>query len=277
MCVQSQLVNLRSIMERFHPAFFVVISSTLEALQSEPRHGLISANVKATGIKAFAPYLEDFAALGMKASAASLKRILDLYSKEDSTFEKLDKLADELYHRIVDEIEGELFLSLTQSEAARYERWWNGWEAVLARFPDTARDVEETNKCFALSRYTAAMFHALHVAEWGAIQLGDYIGVTDPKKGWGPTEKKLRELIKGGHSNLPASLTGVFEFLEQMNREIDSMVLAWRHKVDHAANHLAIVPNTDFTPDIAEHVIGAVRVFMQRLIEGIPVGPLDAV
>jgi hypothetical protein len=114
------------------------------------------------------------------------------------------------------------------------------------------------------------MFHALHVAEWGAIKLGDYIGVTDPKKGWGPTQNKLRELLKAGHSSLPAALTGKFNFLEQISREIDSMVLAWRHKVDHAANHLAIVPNAEFTPDIAEHIIGAVRVFMNRLLEGIP-------
>jgi hypothetical protein len=48
------------------------------------------------------------------------------------------------------------------------------------------------------------------------------------------------------------------------------MVLAWRHKVDHAANHLAILPNTDFTPDVAEHIIGAVRIFMIRLMEGLP-------
>jgi hypothetical protein len=48
------------------------------------------------------------------------------------------------------------------------------------------------------------------------------------------------------------------------------MVLAWRHKVDHAANHLAIIPNTDFTPDVAEHIMGAVRIFMLRISEGIP-------
>lgn len=47
------------------------------------------------------------------------------------------------------------------------------------------------NKCFALSRYTAAMFHAMQIAELGAIELGDYIGVIDPKKGWGATEKSL--------------------------------------------------------------------------------------
>jgi hypothetical protein len=114
------------------------------------------------------------------------------------------------------------------------------------------------------------MFHALHVAEWGAIALGDYIGVIDPKKGWSPTERRLRELLKAGHSNLPSTLTGKFDFLEQMGREIDSMVLAWRHKVDHAANHLAIVPDTDFTPDIARHIIGCVKVFMTRLAHGIP-------
>ena len=94
------------------------------------------------------------------------------------------------------------------------------------------------------------------------------IGVVDPKKGWGPTQKKLAELLKQGHSKLPSSLSGKFEFLEQMSREVDSMVLAWRHKVDHAANRLAILPNTDFTPDIAEHIIGSVRIFMLRLQEG---------
>lgn len=125
------------------------------------------------------------------------------------------------------------------------------------------------NKCFALSRYPAAMSHAMHVAEWGAIELGNRIGVTDPKKGWGPTERKLSELVRGGHSKLPASLGIPFEFLEQMNREVDSMVLAWRHKIDHAANSLAIIPNADFTPDIAEHIMQSVKVFITRLQDGI--------
>lgn len=133
------------------------------------------------------------------------------------------------------------------------------------------------HKCFACARYTASMFHALHVAEWGAIYLGDRIGVADPKKGWSPTEKKLRELIRAGHSALPVSVACSFEFLEQMHREIDSMVLAWRHKVDHAANHLYIVPNTEFTPEIAEHIIGAVKIFMQRLVDGIPALPPETV
>jgi len=68
-------------------------------------------------------------------------------------------------------------------------------------------------------------------------------------------------------SLIPAELETKRNFIEQMNREIDSLVLAWRHKVDHAANHLAIIRNAEFTPDVAKHIIGAVCVFMLRLVD----------
>ncbi|MDR3562801.1 MAG: hypothetical protein P4N59_15375 [Negativicutes bacterium] len=193
----------------------------------------------------------------------------ELMSTWQSADTVLQTMITEVLTRLEDELSLNLFFKLPEEKRKYFEQWGDGWEKILARFPDMVRDVEEMNKCFALSRYTAAMFHALHVAEWGAIQLGDYIGVTDPKKGWGPTERRLQELIRGGHTNLPSSLAGAFDFLEQINREIDSMVLAWRHKVDHAANHLAILPNIDFTQDVAEHVISAVRIFMLRLMDGI--------
>jgi len=104
----------------------------------------------------------------------------------------------------------------------------------------------------------------------GAIELGKFISLTDPKKGWAPTERELKKLMDLGRKKVPRKLKPKFEFLEQMHREIDSMVLAWRHKIDHSANRLALIPNTDFTPDIAEHIIGAVRIFMLRLAEGMP-------
>jgi hypothetical protein len=132
------------------------------------------------------------------------------------------------------------------------------------------------NKCFALIRYTAAMFHAMQIAEAEAIELGEYIAVTDPKRGWDATRRKLDELVKQGHLELPAPLAGKFEFLEQMHREIETMVFAWRIRIDHAANRLAIIPNTDFTPDIAEHIMGAVRIFMLRLVEGLPTTQLTS-
>jgi hypothetical protein len=272
----SQIVSRWDIMERFEPRLFMLfalmagsndrtVNEQDEIVSNNPLPE--SARAVADDMASFVEYLNS---LGLKASVASLERFVQILRNPDSTISNMSAISKELHGRLRDELRGEFYFSLTPSEAVRFENWSLRWEAVLARFPDATRDVEEMNKCFALSRYTASMFHALHVAEWGAIHLGRHIGVTDQKEGWGPTERKLRELVHGGHSNLPIILNGRFEFLEQINQEINSMVLAWRHKVDHAANHLYIVPNTDFTPDIAEHIIGAVRIFMQRLMEGIP-------
>jgi hypothetical protein len=204
-------------------------------------------------------------------SVLAIRRLLLLFPLSEETIAKsLRNATTKALLTVEDELSLRLYFSLDPKEAELYLQSLLGWEEIIARFPDTTRDIEEMNKCFALGRYTASMFHALHVAEWGAIEFGKYIGVTDPKPGWGPTQKKLKELVDAGHSKLPSALTGQFDFLEQMNREIQTMVLAWRHKVDHAANHLAIIPNTDFTPDVARHVLGAVKVFMSRLEEGIP-------
>ena len=205
---------------------------------------------------------------GLRASSLTASELLHSLNSGTTLGHVVDTW-QELSRRVADELSCEYFLQLSIAEAERYENWQKGWEPVLERFAETARDVEEMNRCCALGRYTASMFHALHVAEWGAIALGDFIGVTDPKKGWGPTTKSLRVLVDGGHAELPVALAGNYDFLEQMNREVQSMAFAWRHKIDHAANHLAILPNTDFTQDVAEHVIGAVRIFMLRLKDGI--------
>lgn len=216
--------------------------------------------------------------LGEECSRANLQMTAMLIRERIPVLESIEPNTQNLFyediHHICDDLERELslqlFIKISSERRERFDNPMKGWEDLAKRFDQIIRDVEERNKCFALSRYTASMFHAMQVAELGAMELGDYIGVTDPKKGWGATASKLGQLIKAGHVGLPTSLAGKFAFLEQMNREIDSMILAWRHKIDHAANRLAIVPNADFTPDIAEHIIGAVRIFMLRLKEGLP-------
>jgi hypothetical protein len=237
---------------------------------SSPSEFLIPPEMKESWVGILSDWENDCRDLDLVASLATIKRLQKLLSEPAPKLKDFAELSEQLYGRLGDEALQRRCLSLSLQEAETYDRWWKEWEKILARFEETSRDVEEMNKCFALGRYTASMFHALHVAEWGAIKLGEYIGVTDLKKGWGPTKKKLGELVKAGHSALPAHLAGNFEFLEQVSREIDSMVLAWRHKVDHAVNHLAIVPNTEFTPDISRHILGAVRIFMLRLTEGMP-------
>jgi hypothetical protein len=175
----------------------------------------------------------------------------------------------EIQTRLVDELSTKLFFHVPHERKQQFEEPLKNWEIVVDKFPESIRDVEEMNKCFALSRYTASIFHALQVAEWGAIYVGQFIGVEDHRLGWGATTKRLGEIIAGGWDRAEQRFKDKFKFLEQINRELNTMVFAWRHKVDHAANRLAIMPNADFTPDVAEHIIQSVKVFMARLAEEI--------
>jgi hypothetical protein len=231
-------------------------------------------NMDSTGRQAVVIHLkelrEECDRIGLPMTSGIIGDAL-LFFDSDENFEMASH--DQLSHVCKDlqrELALQFFIRIPPERRERFESPFVGWEKIIARFGSVSRDVEEMNKCFALCRYTAAMFHGMQIAESGAIALGSFIGVTDPKPGWGPTERELEKLMKLGRGGVVPKFKRKFDFLEQMHREIDSMVLAWRHKIDHSANTLALIPNTDFTPDIAEHIIGAVRIFMLRLAEGMP-------
>jgi len=171
-------------------------------------------------------------------------------------------------HAFHENIERELgcrvFLSMTPAAETRFSNSRKGWEEILAVFPDATEDVEEMNKCFALSRYSASIFHALLVAEHGVVRLGRLLGVTDPKEGWDATSKKLQKVVDGGHDN---NTSGVdFSFLEQVNVCLQVMKHAWRNKVTHVAGR-PIVIKSEVADYIAEEMITATRAFMRRLTD----------
>jgi hypothetical protein len=266
--VVSLLELLRAYAEAYAYASYWLGFNVPELSKGEP----LVESTRAVIVKHLQLLREECERTGLEMTILLIDEVLPRIEQPDSPNLLLHESLHNICNNLKNELSLQLFIRITPERRKFYESPFKGWEAIISRFGEAARDIEEMNKCFALSRYTASMFHALQVAECGAIKLGDYIGVADPKKGWGPTEKELSRLVKAGHSQLPSHLSGSFDFLEQMHREIVTMCLAWRHKVDHAANHLVIVPNTDFTPDIAEHVIGAVKVFMLRLAEELPEG-----
>jgi hypothetical protein len=170
----------------------------------------------------------------------------------------------DLRNRFIAEAGTKLFFQVPSAKMAYYDSPRQGWEKVIERFPDAIGDVEEMSKCFALSRYAGAVFHSLLVVEHGLIALGHEIGVSDPKPGWDATCREMKRLIDAGHSKYPATLRVGFNSLEQIHQSAQTMKLAWRNKVSHAANQLVVL-QSDFTPDICEEIMLATRSFMRRL------------
>jgi hypothetical protein len=138
---------------------------------------------------------------------------------------------------------------------------------ITKRFPAATEDIEEMNKCYALCRYSASVFHSLLVMEHGLVALGKLLGVTDPKEGWDASCKKLEAIVKAGRNANPTELE--FEFIEQVNVCIQTIKLAWRNKVNHATGK-PVVMHGGFAPYVAEETIAATRSFMRRLAEGLP-------
>ena len=208
--------------------------------------------------------------LELDASLATIHRIMDVLAKPNSSHAILRPLEIELWGRLFDEMAGKTFWTMSTREAELYRRPRNGWEAIIERFPDTVTDIEEASKCFALSRYAAAVFHSVQVVEAGLIELGKVIGVTDPLSGWTATTNCLQRIMKKGHDARTQFERQHFSFLEQMHGTVEGLKNAWRNKISHAQGKLTLL-TADFSPEVAEEILFATRAFMRRLATDAPV------
>jgi hypothetical protein len=172
--------------------------------------------------------------------------------------------------RLEDELSLNLFFKLPQDKKRYFDGPVDGWEDVVARFPETISNIEEMSKCFALSRYAATVFHAVRAIESGLLHLGKFLGVEDPKSGWTAVTSKLETLVtKTKYSDLSQQYKDCFSFLEQMHAVTQAVKSAWRNKISHAQGSLVLMTE-DFTPDIAEEIMIASRAFMRRLATEMP-------
>lgn len=209
--------------------------------------------------------------LGEAHLPVATRHIDDLLSRleQQDRFHSTDVRA--LHDNVVRELSDPVFLVLPSDRKEMFANPVKGWEVIIRAFPDSQEDIEEMNKCFALSRYTAAVFHSLLVVEHGLIKLGQYLGVTDPKPGWDATYKRL-DWLANNRGAVPIGIA--FAFIEQAKARVESMKLAWRNKVNHAAGRL-MVEKTGFSDISAEEVIIASRSFMRQLAEGLPQGAYE--
>jgi hypothetical protein len=109
------------------------------------------------------------------------------YEEFDRRFRAIDEM-------LRDELSEILLFSLGLNEAEFYQSPRKGWEEIISVFPATVSDIEESRKCFALSRYAASVFHSLQVVETGLIALGEEIGVNDPHSGWTAVTNRLNSM-----------------------------------------------------------------------------------
>jgi hypothetical protein len=212
---------------------------------------------------------KDCVDLELIASVASIDKMLAYLNEPGATCNPYWEMGSELEGRLLDELKNRMFLSLSLRETEDFRQPRKGWETIIERFPAAVLDIEEAKKCFALSRYAAAVFHSLQITEFGLIALGELLGVNDPQPGWAATSNALKGIIQKKYSDRNAFERDHFPFIEQMQATVEALKNAWRNKVSHAHGKLTVM-TADFSPDVAEDILSATRAFMRRLATDAP-------
>jgi hypothetical protein len=264
------LFSLGDLMIQFDAQlYFQVIQIMTGWARSPGADILVDAENRVANARHARGYIQELSRMGFLASIATLEKIAAEFEKEGCKWKDVHRFADECLGRLIDEAGSAEFFALTVRESALFKNPREGWTAGIARFPSIVDDVVEVSRCFALSRYSAAVFHSVQIVEAALIELGTFIGVADPRSGWTAVSKALDVIIQKSHKDRTPFERKNFEFLEQMQGTVLALKNAWRNKISHAHGRL-VVMSTEFNAEVAEEIMFATRAFIRRLADGLP-------
>jgi hypothetical protein len=134
-------------------------------------------------------------------------------------------------------------------------------ERFPLKFPNASFELEESGKCVALGRYTASVFHAMRMLEYGIKALAKRLDIPDPtkaaEKNWAiilsAIQGKIDELWPR-QARLPNSEGAQFEAL---HAHLDAVRNLWRNATMHV--------ETIYAPHEALHIIRCSAFFMVSL------------
>jgi hypothetical protein len=163
-------------------------------------------------------------------------------------------------------LERELSLVTLLALNAREQEWYEPPKPPFgpdfeAKFASAAQELDEALKCLALGRSTASVFHLMRLMEVGLNALADCLGAVSFIRG---NDRNWGNILKGAKDAMEAKTKGALwtnaadkDFFAESHASLDAVRVAWRNTTMHVER--------TYTPDQAEHVLGAVKGFMQNL------------
>jgi hypothetical protein len=196
--------------------------------------------------------------LELDSGADKAQSILFGLLREFKASEMTSALSD-LQERIEDQLKSRRFLFVPISRAEYYEDRSLLGQGVNDKFSECIYDADEAGKCFALGRWTAAVFHLMRVTEQGirhwAKKLKTNINTNRP---WGNILQDIEPAIRA----LPTKTSKQQDFkysCEQLKASLHAVKDAWRNPTMH--------PKATYTEEEAKEIFDNVKSFMRRLAD----------
>lgn len=204
---------------------------------------------------------QEFDALGLTASLASVKRMRALAETDHPSFGDMAELAREVRSRVIDEIPAALFLVVDEAKAGFYTGTNLFGPDVADHFPSAIVDIEEAGKCLALGRATACVFHLMRVMEVGlrvvARTLEDPSIDPSNSPNWGTILTRCHAELSKPKAKRSAQWASDDEFYSGAAALLVGVKNAWRNPIVHVA--------LSYDDEKALDVWNAVRAFMRHL------------
>lgn len=142
----------------------------------------------------------------------------------------------ELYRRIDDLLTGQMVYIVSPDKAQHYEDPFSEWGKVRDSFPSSMDAIEEMEKCFALGRNTACVFHCIGIMDRGLIALGRHLrtGLNPHVDTWETTIGNIQGAINRKRDTMDkAAWKRVEAFYEEALSDLRSVKNAWRNPTMH--------------------------------------------
>jgi hypothetical protein len=208
--------------------------------------------------------------LELDSVSEQLNRIQLLSSNgSHATLSELDRQISELKNRFADQLMSRWFLHVPTAKVPCWENELYFGEDVAEKIPDAKEDIYEACSCFAVGRYSAAVYHCIGIMQAAFFQVGKAnlsctidLDVDD----WGSASKKIEEAVESLRKQAQArskdaSDWSMWKQVEPLYAELISDVnavkKAWRHTSAHFRQK--------FNEEQAEKVLDKVGDFMKTV------------
>jgi hypothetical protein len=189
----------------------------------------------------------------LKDSAKLLKRLTEKYGGETETWERLANDSSAAIERILDELDGLVFVHVPPEFSEFYINDCLFGAAVAKKFPKMTGDIQEAGRCFASGRNTATVFHLMRVMEASVQYLGKRLSINLTRKTWHNILDEVDKAIK----DMPVTTARQKARRDRFagaSAHLRMVKDAWRNNVMH--------PKESYTQEEAERVFRNVKDFM---------------
>lgn len=192
--------------------------------------------------------------LGLNQSFKYGNKILEALNKGPVPVAEFGVMAGILNERLLDELADIFLLQIDPQKVELWNKQFPFGESAQ-KLAGSAEDIREAAYCFALTRWTACVFHLMRVMEIGVQKLGDKLGVRlVEEKNWQNILDEVNKAIK--------SLDQKAERTKQLQAaaaHVFAVKVAWRNEVMH--------PKATYTEEEADAIFKNVNTFVNHLVE----------